>query len=32
LPNNIAKVERDLGHTIYVPNGKPHTEEKLRLK
>ena len=31
LPRNVAKVEQELGHRIYVPNCIPHTEEKMRL-
>jgi hypothetical protein len=32
IEENIRQVEEKLGHKIYVPNNKPMTEEKKRLK
>ena len=32
MAENMRQVEEKLGHKIYVPNNKPITEEKRRLK
>ena len=32
IEENIRQVEEKLGHKIYVPNNRPMTEEKSRLK